>query len=207
MRALVFLLGGAIALTSSWAKAAPIYADQVIDFFNSGAGPIDVGPYGGTEVPANYPVTVPFSYATDQDPNTFVSLPTGSYLTLGFTSGFVFDGPGNDIFISEPGASAELADVFVSSDFGATFTYLGIANGGVLTALDLATISYMGQVNAIKIVGLDNLGSLPGFDLAFVQDLEGSAIETPLPAALPMFLAGLAGLGWLARRRQKHAAA
>lgn len=29
---------------------------------------------------------------------------------------------------------------------------------------------------------------------------------TPLPAALPMFATGLAGLGWLARRRRKQAA-
>jgi hypothetical protein len=28
----------------------------------------------------------------------------------------------------------------------------------------------------------------------------------PLPAALPLFATGLAGLGWLARRRRKQAA-
>lgn len=41
----------------------------------------------------------------------------------------------------------------------------------------------------------------------------GSTIEltavttTPLPAALPLFASGLAGLGWFANRRRKHAAA
>jgi hypothetical protein len=30
--------------------------------------------------------------------------------------------------------------------------------------------------------------------------------NTPLPAALPLFATGLAGLGWLARRRKKQAA-
>ena len=31
-------------------------------------------------------------------------------------------------------------------------------------------------------------------------------VATPLPAALPLFATGLAGLGWLARRRRKQAA-
>jgi MYXO-CTERM domain-containing protein len=30
--------------------------------------------------------------------------------------------------------------------------------------------------------------------------------STPMPTALPMFATGLAGLGWLARRRRKRAA-
>jgi hypothetical protein len=33
-----------------------------------------------------------------------------------------------------------------------------------------------------------------------------ASAETPVPAALPMFATGLAGLGWLARRRRKQAA-
>jgi hypothetical protein len=33
-----------------------------------------------------------------------------------------------------------------------------------------------------------------------------SPLATPLPAALPLFASGLAGLGWLARRRRKQAA-
>jgi hypothetical protein len=33
-----------------------------------------------------------------------------------------------------------------------------------------------------------------------------ASLGTPAPAALPLFATGLAGLGWLARRRRKHAA-
>jgi hypothetical protein len=41
----------------------------------------------------------------------------------------------------------------------------------------------------------------------FVDDLTiNSAAATPLPAALPLFATGLAGLGWLARRRRKQVA-
>jgi hypothetical protein len=35
----------------------------------------------------------------------------------------------------------------------------------------------------------------------------GAVSSTPLPSALPLFATGLAGLGWLARRRRKQAAA
>jgi hypothetical protein len=34
-----------------------------------------------------------------------------------------------------------------------------------------------------------------------------SAAAVPVPAALPLFATGLAGLGWLARRRKKQTAA
>ncbi len=47
----------------------------------------------------------------------------------------------------------------------------------------------------------------------FATDATGGSLDvtavstTPLPAALPLFASGLAGLGWFARRRRKHAAA
>ena len=185
------------------ANAATIFADVVLDFYDSGNGPM-AGPYGGTFVPANYPVPVSTNYAIDGDSNTFVSLPTGSYLTLGFSGGaYVFDGVGNDLFISEPGNGNEDANVYVSSDFGTTFTYLGQAFGNQVTELDLASIAYAGIVNAVKIVGLDNGGGSPGFDVAYVQGLEGSSVPStiPLPAGLPLILSGLVGLAAMKRRK------
>ncbi len=187
------------------ARAAVIVADTVIDFFNSGANPaFPTGPYGGT-FPGSFPVVVPLSYATDGDATTFVSLPTGSYLTLGFSGGFVFDGPGLDLFISEVGGSNELANVYVSSDFGATFTFLGLATTATVSGFDLAAIGYTGNVNAVKVVGLDNLGGSPGFDLAFVQGLEGSVVINPAqePAALSLAALGLFGAAAAMRRRRR----
>jgi hypothetical protein len=181
-------------------KAATILADTVIDFFDSGAGPL-VGPYGGT-FPGVFPVAVPLTHATDGDPTTFVSLPVGSYITLGFGGGFVFDGPGLDLFVSEVGDADEEASVYISSDFGATFTFLGTATTATVSGFDLASIGYTDIVNAVRIVGLDNFGASPGFDLAYVEGLEGSVTIIPEPATVALLSLGLLCIGLRVRRQR-----
>jgi hypothetical protein len=185
------------------ANGAIIVANTVIDYFDSGAGPM-VGPYGGT-FPGAFPVPVPLSHATDGNPTTFVSLPQNSFLTLGFTGGFVFDGPGLDLFVSEVGENDELADIFISSDFGVTFTFLGQATTATVSGFDLGAIGYTDNVNAVKIVGLDNFGGSPGFDIAFVQGLEGSVVRVPEPAILALVSLALLGMGGASRLRKTDA--
>lgn len=184
------------------ALSATLIADVELDYFNSGTGDFATGVYGGT-FPGSFPVQLPdTSNALDGDPTTFISLPTGSFITVGFSGGFVFDGAGNDIFISEVGGNDETADVFVSSDFGATFTFLGTATTNTVSEFDLASIGYTDQVNAVKIVGLDDFGGSEGFDVAYVEGLEGSVSVVPLPASALLMLGGIASFGALRRKRR-----
>ncbi len=176
------------------------FADVVLEFFDSGAGPI-AGPYGGT-FPGGpgFPIPVSTDVVLGDDPGPtgftdFLSLPTGSFVTVGFTDETVVDGVGNDIFITEVAGQGEKADVFVSSNL-VDFTFLGTADDGVTTAFDLATIGFSTPVQAIKIVGLDNLGGSPGFDVVNVKVLPGSIgpPSVPVPAAVWLFGSGLLGL-------------
>jgi hypothetical protein len=192
----------AIALAGlSPAQAAVGYADYVQGFFDSGAGPI-AGPYGGT-FPGSFPVTVSTSVVLGSDGPIvdFLSLPTGSYVTVGFTDEVIFDQTGNDIFVQEVGGNGERANVFVTSDF-LTYTFLGVAQDNASTAFDLATIGFTGQVLGVRIVGLDALGASPGFDVVNVQALAFVGGSVPEPAAWMMMILGFGAIGATVRRQR-----
>jgi hypothetical protein len=188
------------------AQAAIGYAYTVLDYFNSGAGPFP-GPYGGT-FPGSFPVPVSTSVVLNgpMSPADFLSLPRGSFVTVGFTDETVIDGAGSDIFISEVGASGERADIFVSRN-NINFVFLGTAADDSVTAFDLASIGWTGAVVAVKIVGLDNFGGSPGFDVDFIQVLPGSIGEVPEPASWAMLIAGFGLVGASQRRRRTSVAA
>ena len=197
------ILAGVVAAP---AQAAVGFADTVIGYFNSGAGPFP-GPYGGL-FPGSFPVPVSTSVVLGgpSSPADFLSLPRGSFVTVGFTDESVVDGVGNDIFISEVGASGERADIFVSKDF-INFVLLGTAIDSSITAFDLASIGWTGRVRAVKIVGLDNFGGSPGFDVDFIQVLPGAITGVPEPASWAMLIAGFGLVGASARRRRITSAA
>ncbi|SDA20258.1 PEP-CTERM protein-sorting domain-containing protein [Nitrosospira sp. Nsp18] len=189
---------GIASVASAPASAIVGYADEVVDYFDSGAGPI-AGPYGG--LGGSFPIPVPTSVVLGNDvvgSETFLSLPTDSYVTVRFTDEIVKNGAGSDIFIQEDAAAGEVANVYVSSD-GNMFTFLGLAQGGVQTGLDLSSIGFTGQVNYVKVMGLDTNGGSPGFDVVNVQGL--NVIPVPEPETYAMFLAGLGLMGFMARRR------
>lgn len=188
------LLGLMAALvTGAPATAQTLFADTVIEYRKSGRGPLPE-PYGGRGAHGKYPYQLrDLSYAFDGDPGSAVSLPRGASLAVGFSGGFIFDGPGDDLFISELGASKELADVFVSSNFGRSWTFLGRADGGRVTRFDFRRVGFRGKVNAVKIVGLDMKGTYPGFDVAYVEGLKGSIRRQP--QRVPERLGGRTGGG------------
>jgi hypothetical protein len=196
----------ATALAVSMAVAAPAhavvgFADVVFDYLDSGAGPI-AGPYGGTLFGA-FPVPVTTDVVLgpeDADPD-FLSLPTRSYVTVGFLDEQVFDRVGDDIFVGEVGSNGETAQVFVSNDL-VNFFLLGVATDGGVNTFDLADIGWVGQVNAIRVVGQDLGGASPGFDLTHIE-----VLAVPEPATWAMMILGFGAVGALARRRMTFATA
>jgi hypothetical protein len=96
--------------------------------------------------------------------------------------------------------------VFVSRN-GINFVFLGTALDSSTTAFDLASIGWTGAVTAVKIVGLDNFGGSPGFDVDFIQVLPGSIGEVPEPASWAMLIAGFGLVGASQRRRRTSVAA
>ncbi len=168
------------------------YADVILDFSDSGAGPIP-GPYGINgglpEVLAKkrYNIEVvkpdvvlgapPPSPIIVKNPEVdFLTLPRGASVTVGFNDEMIIDGPGDDILIhtvDKRSAANENADIFVSAD-GINFTFLGRVNARGRLNLDLASIRFTEAVKALKVVGVDQLGGIPGFDLVSVEALPGS---------------------------------
>lgn len=190
-----------LAITAA-ASANSIIADEVVEFFDSGAGPI-AGPYGGVSgVSAEVPVST--DNAVDGNDQTYLSLPTGSFVTVKFNDGVIVDGAGNDLFIDEVGNGQEDANVEVSQN-GTDFFNVGVAFGNGTTSFDLSSVitnNNLDFVQFVKIIGLDNGGSSAGFDVSFVEGLEGSvadAPEIPLPGAFVLFGSVL---GFLKLRRR-----
>lgn len=177
------LLGGvATSLTfgiGNIAQAATLgFADVILEYFDSGAGPLP-GPYGVDNSGA-FPVPIDSpDIILGSDTLGALSLPTGSFVTVGFTDETVIDGPGNDIFIPEIGAEGEQAEVFVSSN-AVDFFPIGIGNGGTTSVFDLSSINFTEAVEAIRIVGLDNGGNSPGFDVVNVEVLPESIGDAPV---------------------------
>ncbi|WP_414529508.1 Ig-like domain-containing protein [Nodularia chucula] len=173
------------------------YADVILEFVSGGNAPAPlVEPYGSTGglasgspfngngrytvEPVNPEVILgapPPSPIIGRNPEVdWLALPQGSYVTVGFTDEVIIDGPGDDIFIRsfDPIDSAnEFADVFVSSN-GIDFELLGTINQRGLVSLDLADINFTKPVTAVRVQGLDNRGTSPGFDLISVEVLPGS---------------------------------
>lgn len=155
------------------------YADIILDAYYSGVNPDFDSFYGDTNQDSSGdPIEISPDIVLGNNEG-FLSLPTGSYVVVGFTDNTIVDAYNqDDIYIDEVGSMGELADVYVSSD-NENFVFLGKAGAGGVTSLDLADIQFTEPVTAIKIVGLDNKGASPGFDLISVRALEGAVGPAP----------------------------
>ncbi len=103
-----------------------------------------------------------------------VTLPTDHWVELKF-SGSIIDGPGDDIFIIEWGANGEQAQVFLNDAEGNEYLIATAMSGtskqqaATHIGLDIADIEINFTPCAIRIVGLDEGGQIPGFDLNSIR--------------------------------------
>jgi Ca2+-binding RTX toxin-like protein len=150
------------------------FADLVMGFIDSGAGPVR-GPYGGdhSDVSAK-PVSLGVVLGEDptEDVN-YLSLAKNSSVTVAFADEVVKDGFGTDLVVRELVDNDEVAKVYVSSDF-VNFAFLGTAQAGRSNKFDLAAVGFTGNVRAVRIIGQDTSGASPGFDLVSVQAMTSS---------------------------------
>jgi choice-of-anchor C domain-containing protein len=160
------------------------YADRVIEYVAKGSSglqePYGKNPNGTFAQPVVASLILgapPPSPHVHWVPTTrFLSIPTGSYVSLAFDDETVIDGPGNDIFIRslDPIDSAgENADIYISTDL-IDFHFLGRTQQGGNVGMDLQPLGLTKPAKAIRIVGVDNRGASPGFDLVSIEVFQNS---------------------------------
>ena len=167
------------------------YADLLVEAYYSGANP-EYNDFYGEDIKVTHKRTgEPYIWSSGKikpiNPSVvlginpdYVSLPTGSYVIIKFTNNVVIDVANqDDIFITEKGCANDRAEVYISSD-GKTFTFLGIVGDCKTNSLDLASIGFKDVVRFVKVVGLDNNGVTPGYDLVNIKGLPGASIDTYL---------------------------
>jgi hypothetical protein len=92
-------------------------------------------------------------------------------------------------------------DVFTGGLFNSTVDILGFNTFNIPDLVDLTGFS---NVTSIRIYNITDPGGLGWDNFSFTAGEVSAA--TPLPAALPLFVTGLGGLGLLHWRRKKKAA-
>jgi hypothetical protein len=92
-------------------------------------------------------------------------------------------------------------DVFTGGLFNSTVDILGF---NTFNTPDLVDLTGFSNVTSIRIYNITDPGGLGWDNFAFATGDVGAA--TPLPAALPLFVTGLGGIGLLGWRRKKKAA-
>jgi len=188
--------------------ATPFFADVVIQYFD---GPYagNPEPFGGT-FPGAFPVGVPLCVVLGSEPGClagpgavdFLSLPLGSFVDVGFTDDSIADGPGADFTVFETVTVAgETARVFGSTDFGATFTFIGVASG--TQSFDIAGLGFASPLTAIRVFGTGLGGASPGYDLEHILIRHDGGV-IPEPGTVTLLGLGMAGLAAYRRRKSRR---
>jgi len=134
-----------------------------------------------------------------QVPNTAFS---GAYVEVSFGADF---SQHNLLTITELGDNQESAQIFLWTNNGGNFQIVRTRGASDDIVIDLSSFdpTLLGGTafSKVGIGGLDENGASKGFDLDAV-----AITAVPEPSTYALMLAGLGVIGWLGRRRQRHAA-
>ena len=91
-------------------------------------------------------------------------------MVVAFTDNYAFDGPGDDIYVSENvnSVESETVDVHASSD-NVDYVFLGSALYD--EGFDLSDYENLDEVRYLRIEGTSNGGQTPGYDLLSIEAL------------------------------------
>jgi RHS repeat-associated protein len=173
---------------ASPAYVADGFPDRVIEYMDSGTGPIP-GPYGRNRstlpgrtvlfVPHPEPVSTdiilgPLPPSPLQAPIWgwsdvgFLTLSSNSAVTVEFEGEEILDGPGPDLFVATSGPEGEEADLEVG------FTPEDMVSVGIIRErddglVDLAPLRLKHPIRFVRLRSRNNGGNFPGFDLIGVE--------------------------------------
>jgi len=118
---------------------------------------------------------------------------------------FVFDAPADNIsyFIQSSGCSGTgcIVGARTIEAFGAGGVSLGTISQISSGTFSLTTLFGSALIESFRITATPPAGTTSAFTFSTINFDLVSAPEVPLPAALPLFLAGLAGLGLRSRKK------
>lgn len=175
---------------------------------------------------ANMPCCDNFIYLTNYYKTAYDPATAGAITSLRFAYDVKYDGDDGRAFQIAPGLIQNNDAYYARSFFGLVGSTLWTSAPPItgLTALNFDRVdtlnTYLGvhpdfsASGAPIYFGFTFLATSccatetpGGIDNWRVDITNAADVATPLPAALPLFASGLAGLGWIVRRRRKHATA
>jgi len=208
----IAMLGIGLAAPASATTVSGTYTGRLTDV------PLEIG----GQFAVNDTFTFNFSYDStvlDSDPNPNFGVYNGA-LTIGSGSigGYTFSGGPGDIFVNNTAGGDSIALGFLLSSganvnglipFSASLTLQGpssLLSSEALPSTFLAA-SLFSSTNSPFVMNLFNPSPFDFFSV--IGQLNTAPVAaTPIPAALPLFMSALAGLGFTGwRRRQAQAAA
>ena len=216
----------------SAANAAPIVVDGTLDAGYGGAKSTVLfdanAPTGNFQNPTNTSNAVGYNiYLADQAGTLYGYLQGGPGTSQPFANlyfGLNHDQVNGSIFGFELGAAN--SDAFTPGSPGSVpapgTQFIAVGNNiefsipnsyfeGALTGLANTTYAQAGDTITLRLsqsLGYSVAGGSAFYDVnsRLGEVTLADATPVPLPASLPLFATGLAGLGWVARRRRKQAA-